>query len=84
MIFFIVSPSNLKMRDSFIHIYLIEGRTVSIHNAYYRRSMRNDDEFIHPCPLGCGRSYKLLSSLTRHLNLVKRHLFVVVVNIKKN
>lgn len=25
---------------------------------------------VYPCINGCGRTYKLLSSLTRHLNLV--------------
>lgn len=36
------------------------------------RSSQNDYVNIAiPCPNGCGRSYKLMSSLTRHLNLVK-------------
>jgi len=30
---------------------------------------------VYPCINGCGRTYKLLSSLTRHLNLVKKNIY---------
>lgn len=48
---------------------LIQHRTDGI-NEYKTESSSVEMKY-YPCTNGCGRSYKLLSSLTRHLNLVK-------------